>query len=97
MVGDPAAMDDGDLVGAVERWESEHAERLAPGEAGGETLSGIDVRALYTPLDLPSSSKSYLERIGLPGEPPYTRGVVPGGYRERLWVMGQYSGVASAS
>jgi methylmalonyl-CoA mutase N-terminal domain/subunit len=97
MVGDPAAMGDGDLVGAVERWASQHAERLAPGEAGGETLSGIDVRALYTPLDLPSSSKSYMERIGLPGEPPYTRGVVPGGYRERPWVMGQYSGVASAS
>jgi methylmalonyl-CoA mutase N-terminal domain/subunit len=90
-------MGDGDLVGAVERWASQNAERLAPGEAGGETLSGIDVRALYTPLDLPSSSKSYLERIGLPGEPPYTRGVMPGGYRERPWVMGQYSGVASAA
>jgi len=97
MSTDPAAIGDDGLVDAVDRWTSQHADRLAPGEAGGETLSGIDVRALYTPLDLPASPGGYLERIGLPGEPPYTRGVVPGGYRERLWVMGQYSGAASAS
>jgi methylmalonyl-CoA mutase N-terminal domain/subunit len=85
------------LTEAVRGWESDHEDRLAPGAAGGKTLSGIDVRALYTPLDGPDAPDGYLHRIGLPGEAPYTRGVVPGMYREQLWVMGQYSGVASAT
>ena len=81
----------------VETWESKYEERLRPGEAGGETLSGLHVKSLYTPLDMHSSSSDYLDRLGLPGGAPYTRGVSPGMYRERLWVMGQYSGVASAT
>jgi methylmalonyl-CoA mutase N-terminal domain/subunit len=78
-------------------WEAMHRERLQPGEAGGETISGIEVHGLYTPLDLSGGPDAYLERIGFPGEPPYTRGFTPGMFRERLWVMGQYSGVASAT
>ncbi|MDP6951210.1 MAG: methylmalonyl-CoA mutase family protein, partial [Alphaproteobacteria bacterium] len=33
---------------------------------------------------------------GLPGEPPYTRGIFPSGYRGRLWTFRQYSGFGSA-
>ncbi|MDQ4130347.1 MAG: methylmalonyl-CoA mutase family protein, partial [Actinomycetota bacterium] len=36
------------------------------------------------------------ERLGAPGEPPYTRGIHPGMYRERLWTMRQYAGFGSA-
>jgi len=82
---------------AVDSWAKRHEDRLGPGDAGAATLSGIDVKALYTPLDAPMTESDYLDRIGFPGEPPFTRGVAPGMYRERLWVMGQYSGVASAS
>jgi methylmalonyl-CoA mutase N-terminal domain/subunit len=84
-----------DLHDALGSWEADNEERLVPGEAGSETLSGIGVKALYTPLDAPDDA--YLDQLGLPGEPPFTRGVSPGMYRERLWVMGQYSGVASAT
>jgi methylmalonyl-CoA mutase N-terminal domain/subunit len=85
------------LADAVEDWKARSGARLEPGEAGGETLSDIPVRAMYSPLDAPSTPEEYLDRIGLPGEAPYTRGVSPGMFRERLWVMGQYSGVASAT
>ena len=37
------------------------------------------------------------ERIGRPGEPPFTRGIRASGYRERLWTMRQYAGYATAA
>ncbi|HVX23270.1 MAG TPA: methylmalonyl-CoA mutase family protein [Acidimicrobiales bacterium] len=83
------------LAREVARWRAEHQDRLAPGEAGGDTLSGIPVAPLYTALDAPSAGPDGLATVGLPGEPPYTRGVAPGGYREGLWVMGLYSGRAT--
>jgi methylmalonyl-CoA mutase, N-terminal domain len=58
------------------------------------TDAGIEVRALYGPADLHSF---YPERdLGLPGEPPFTRGVHPSMYRGRLWTMRQYAGMGSA-
>ena len=86
-----------ELREAVDEWTVRYQDRLAPGEAGGTTLSGLPVSALYTPLDVEATPEQYLERLGLPGEPPFARGVSPGMYREKLWVMGQYSGVASAT
>lgn len=38
----------------------------------------------------------YLERLGFPGSPPYTRGVQPTMYRGRLWTMRQYAGFGTA-
>jgi methylmalonyl-CoA mutase N-terminal domain/subunit len=55
------------------------------------TLSGEPVKALYTEADLPAS-----ERIGLPGQYPYTRGVYPSMYRGRLWTMRQFAGFGTA-
>ena len=37
-----------------------------------------------------------VERVGFPGEPPFTRGVQPTMYRGRLWTMRQYAGFGSA-
>jgi methylmalonyl-CoA mutase N-terminal domain/subunit len=75
-------------------WAAANETRLEPGEAGDETLSQLPVSALYTHADRDRSDPG--ADIGLPGEFPYTRGVAPGMYRERLWVMGQYSGYGSA-
>ena len=36
------------------------------------------------------------ERLGAPGRPPYTRGIHPGMYRDRLWTMRQYAGFGTA-
>jgi methylmalonyl-CoA mutase N-terminal domain/subunit len=55
------------------------------------TLSGDQVRPLYTEADLPGSSN-----IGLPGGFPFTRGVYPSMYRGRLWTMRQFAGFGTA-
>jgi methylmalonyl-CoA mutase N-terminal domain/subunit len=54
-----------------------------------QTDSGIQVKKLYTPLDVKGD---YFEKIGFPGEEPYTRGVYPNMYRGRLWTMRLFSG-----
>ncbi|HUG33467.1 MAG TPA: methylmalonyl-CoA mutase family protein, partial [Anaerolineales bacterium] len=46
--------------------------------------------------DLAPPDESYLERLGFPGEFPYTRGVQPTMYRSRFWTMRQYAGFATA-
>jgi methylmalonyl-CoA mutase N-terminal domain/subunit len=54
------------------------------------TDSGIEVQPVYGPGDNDAVS------LGVPGEYPYTRGIYPGMYRERLWTMRQYAGFGSA-
>lgn len=51
--------------------------------------AGIPAKPIYTPLDV---KDRYLEKIGFPGQYPYTRGVYPTMYRSRLWTIRQYSG-----
>jgi methylmalonyl-CoA mutase N-terminal domain/subunit len=55
------------------------------------TISGEDVKPLYTAADLPD-----LEQIGVPGQYPYTRGVYDTMYRGRLWTMRQFAGFGTA-
>jgi methylmalonyl-CoA mutase N-terminal domain/subunit len=57
------------------------------------TSSEIPVKRLYTPADVQGD---YIEKLGFPGEYPYTRGVQPTMYRSRFWTMRQYSGFGSA-
>jgi len=59
------------------------------------TPSGIELEPLYTPADAPEAG--YAERLGFPGEWPFTRGVYPSMYRGRLWTIRQYAGVGSAA
>lgn len=58
------------------------------------TLSEIPIVPLATPLD--ASSDSYLDRMGFPGQLPYTRGVQPTMYRGRLWTTRIFSGFGTA-
>jgi methylmalonyl-CoA mutase N-terminal domain/subunit len=59
-----------------------------------ETLSGVEIKPLYTPEDL--AGWDYHSRLGYPGEYPFTRGIQPTMYRGRLWTMRQYAGYADA-
>lgn len=63
------------------------------GKARFTTVSGQPVERLYTPADLPEDWPG--DNLGLPGEPPYTRGIHASGYRGKLWTMRQFSGFAS--
>ena len=64
------------------------------GSARFTTVSGVPIRRLYTPADLPADW-NYDEHLNYPGQPPYTRGIHATGYRGRLWTMRQLSGFAS--
>ncbi|HEV8641313.1 MAG TPA: methylmalonyl-CoA mutase family protein [Methylomirabilota bacterium] len=55
-----------------------------------ESLSGLPVEPVYTPEDL--AAWSYAEKLGQPGEYPFTRGVYPTMYRGRLWTMRMFAG-----
>jgi methylmalonyl-CoA mutase N-terminal domain/subunit len=59
-----------------------------------ETSSGIPVERLYVPEILDTD---YLNKLGFPGEYPYTRGVQPTMYRGRYWTMRQYAGFGTAA
>src|SRR5438094_1218435 len=55
-----------------------------------ETLSGIPIEPLYTPESLREWSPE--DKLGRPGEYPFTRGVYPTMYRGRLWTMRMFAG-----
>src|ERR1700744_4112457 len=57
------------------------------------TDSGIEIKPLYDEADLPDGLS---ERLGEPGEYPYTRGAHRDMYRKQRWTMRQYAGYASA-
>ena len=54
----------------------------------------FDVKPVYTPLD--TEGFDYCEKLGFPGEFPFTRGVQPTMYRGRLWTMRAYAGFSTA-
>ncbi|MEJ2543538.1 MAG: methylmalonyl-CoA mutase family protein, partial [Calditrichaceae bacterium] len=58
------------------------------------TSSWIPVERISLPT--PFSEKQYMEKLGFPGEYPFTRGVQPTMYRGRLWTMRQYAGFGTA-
>ncbi len=64
------------------------------GRARFTTVSGVPVARLYTQADLPADW-NYPQYLGQPGEPAYTRGIHPTGYRGKLFTMRQFSGFAS--
>ncbi len=66
---------------------------VGPDDPRRFTDSGIEVEKLYTEADL---SDDLPERLGEPGDHPYTRGVHREMYRKQAWTMRQYAGYASA-
>ncbi len=92
--GVPSGAED-PVAEARRKWEAETLEPAlheAPERRPSfATLGGIPVERLYTPR----SSEGGFERIGYPGQPPYTRGIHPTMYRGRLWSMRMFSGFGS--
>lgn len=58
--------------------------------------SDIPVKRLYVPEDGVASHDAYIDKLGFPGQFPYTRGIQPTMYRGRYWTMRQYAGFGSA-
>jgi methylmalonyl-CoA mutase N-terminal domain/subunit len=86
---------------SADEWQSttlEHALKRGPlrDDVVFETTSHIDQQIAYTSEDLARAGWDERERLGYPGEYPFTRGVQASMYRGRLWTMRQYAGYASA-
>ncbi|MBK6495227.1 MAG: methylmalonyl-CoA mutase [Gemmatimonadetes bacterium] len=77
------------LRAEVAAWKASVARLPVRDDATFETLSGVAVEPVYTPLDANGSEP-------LPGEYPYTRGIHPTMYRGRLWTMRQFAGFGTA-
>jgi len=77
-----------------ERWEKEAYEPLVSRsperDVPYESLSGIPIGPLYTPEDL--QGWRYEDKLGYPGEFPYTRGPYASMYRGKLWTMRMFAG-----
>ena len=58
-----------------------------------QTISGVEQQRVYTPNDVQGGS--YDEKLGMPGQYPFTRGIYDEMYRDNLWIMGQYSGFST--
>ncbi len=82
-----------DLAAGRERWQRRFADSRVRA-ADFSTLSGLDVDPVYGPP--PGSVVPGFERIGWPGEYPFTRGLYPAGYRGRAWTIRQFSGFGNA-
>ncbi|MSR74938.1 MAG: methylmalonyl-CoA mutase [Planctomycetes bacterium] len=70
--------------------EALNRHRAARRDTSRSTPSGIPVEALY-------ADPGDIERLGLPGQHPFLRGVHAGMYRDRAWTMRQYAGFGSAA
>ncbi|NQV14622.1 methylmalonyl-CoA mutase family protein [bacterium] len=76
---------------SLKRWKqrvSETKER----EYDYDTVSGLENELLYLPDESQQDLDQYMQKIGFPGEYPFTRGVHPNMYRGRLWTMRQFAG-----
>jgi len=72
------------------QWREEVYSKGAEREALFETISGHPIEPLYTEENLEGFDPQ--EKLGHPGEFPFTRGIYPSMYRGRLWTMRQFAG-----
>ena len=81
-----------------DRWENAYARsrrRTDPGSgATDRTISDLPLKPLYGPDDV--AHLDLARDLAYPGEYPYTRGIHPGMYRDRLWTMRQFAGFGNA-
>lgn len=73
---------------------NEYEVKVAKAVAKFPERKNFEAQRLYTPLDI--EDFDYGEKLGFPGQYPFTRGVQPTMYRGRLWTMRAYAGFATA-
>jgi methylmalonyl-CoA mutase N-terminal domain/subunit len=87
-----------EIENEFQRWKSEclnkSIETLPERDMPFFTTSSVPIYRLYTPLD--QKDLDYVDKLGMPGEYPFTRGVHPTLYRSKLWTMRMFSGFGTA-
>lgn len=82
-----------DIEAGRERWQRRY-DAARKRDADFTSLSGRPLEPAYGPR--PGAEVPGFERIGWPGEYPYTRGLYPTGYRGRTWTIRQFAGFGNA-
>jgi methylmalonyl-CoA mutase N-terminal domain/subunit len=75
-----------------EDWKERYRQQIGE-DSSARNRSGIEIRPLYTPADW--NGDRYLDALGFPGKPPYTRGIYPTMYRGRPWSQRQLIGLGT--
>ncbi|MDW8318136.1 MAG: methylmalonyl-CoA mutase family protein [Anaerolineae bacterium] len=89
------------LLDALKAWEANDVARSIQRMPERPETRGF--QRLYTPLDAGpqpppvEDQRWYLEKLGFPGQYPFTRGIQPTMYRSRFWTMRQYAGYGTAA
>jgi methylmalonyl-CoA mutase N-terminal domain/subunit len=86
-------MDAEQIAAGRRRWQ-ERYDAARKREADFTTLSGTEVQPVYGPPEGVDDPR--MERIGWPGEFPFTRGLYATGYRGRTWTIRQFAGFGNA-
>ena len=88
------------LSDSRQRWEREVREKYVEGKPERRprfvTDAGIEVKPVYTPLDLEERGFDYEKDLGFPGEFPFTRGINPSMNRGEPFTVRIYSGFGNA-
>ncbi|HEX9230680.1 MAG TPA: methylmalonyl-CoA mutase family protein, partial [Jatrophihabitantaceae bacterium] len=84
-------MDSDEIADGRARWQQRY-DAVRKQDRDFTTLSGVEVDPLYGP----TGGDDRFERIGWPGEYPFTRGIHPTGYRGKPWTIRQFAGFGSA-
>ncbi len=87
-------MDPQEIEAGRRRWQ-ERFDAVPSRDADFTTLSGVEVEPVYGPPA--GTSYDGFERIGWPGEYPFTRGLHPTGFRGKPWTIRQFAGFGNAS
>src|SRR5215475_2924613 len=81
------------IAAGRERWRAAYA-KAPKTDRDTTTISGDTTEAVYGPAD--GAVVPGFERIGWPGEFPFTRGLYSTGYRGRTWTIRQFAGFGNA-
>jgi len=81
------------IAAGRKRWQQRY-DAAAKREADFTTLSGLEVDPVYGPTE--GEGVADFDRIGWPGEYPYTRGLYATGYRGKPWTIRQFAGFGNA-
>ena len=81
-----------DLQDEIRAWHREY-DRQIRADRPVSNRSGIEIKPLYSPLDW--NGESYESALGVPGSPPYTRGIYATMYRGRTWTQRQLVGLGT--
>lgn len=75
-------------------WQDQYRQQIGKNAATIKNRSGIEIQPMYDPENLPDA-EGHMEKLGYPGQFPYTRGIYPTMHRGRTWTQRQLIGLGA--